>query len=107
MIAAVDSIIALKLGATYVFEPNDAVFRRTVTRGFEALLAGMFARGAFAGATAAASYLVVTDNSVNTPESVEQGRFIVDLAVAPSLPMTFLTLRLVQTGDRNSVTEVR
>ncbi len=99
--------LALKLGATYVFEPNDDSFRRMVTRGFEAMLGEMFTRGAFAGNTPATSFQVVTDSSVNTPQSVEQGRFIVELRVAPSLPMTFLTIRLVQTGDRTSVTEVR
>lgn len=92
--------LALRLGATYVFEPNDDAFRRSVQRGFEALLDLMFQRGAFAGATAATSYQVVTDSAVNTPVSVDQGRFIVELRVAPSLPLTFLTLRLVQTGDR-------
>jgi hypothetical protein len=97
--------VALRLGATYVFEPNSAVFRRSVQRGFESMLDGMFLRGAFAGPTAATSYQVVTDTSVNTPQSVDQGRFIVELRVAPSLPLTFLTIRLVQTGDRALVTQ--
>jgi phage tail sheath protein FI len=48
---------------------------------------------------------VVTDATLNTPQSVEQGRFIVDLKVAPSVPLTFLTVRLLQTADRASVTE--
>ena len=97
--------LALRLGATYVFEPNSDAFRRSVQRGFEAMLDGMFLRGAFAGATAATSYQVVTDTSVNTAQSVDQGRFIVELRVAPSLPLTFLTIRLVQTGDRTLVTQ--
>ena len=97
---------ALKLGATYVFEPNSAAFRRAVDVGFTNMLDRMFERGAFAGATAASAYQVVTDASLNTPQSVEQGRFIVELRVAPSLPMTFLTIRLVQTSDRSLATEV-
>ena len=97
--------LALRLGATYVFEPNDAVFRRSVQRGFEALLDVMFMRGAFAGATAAASYQVVTDSTLNTPQAIDQGRFIVELRVAPSRPLTFMTIRLVQTGDRALVTQ--
>ena len=97
---------ALKLGANYVFEPNDSSFRRSVQRGFEALLDGMFLRGAFAGRTARDAFQVVVDSTLNTPASVDQGRFIVELRVAPSLPMTFLTIRLVQTSDRGVVTEV-
>jgi hypothetical protein len=99
--------LASRLGAAYVFEPNDDSFRRGVQRGFEAMLDYMFARGAFAGRTAATSYQVVTDNTLNTRQSVEEGRFIVELKVAPSLPLSFLTVRLVQTNDRSFVTEVR
>lgn len=99
--------MALRLGATYVFEPHSDVFRRLVERGFNAMLDQMFVRGAFAGRTPATSYQVVVDSSLNTPQSTEQGRFIVELRVAPSLPMTFLTVRLVQTGDRGLVTERR
>jgi Phage tail sheath protein subtilisin-like domain len=98
---------ALKLGATYVFEPNSPAFRRAVDVGFTNMLDRMFERGAFAGATPASSYQVVTDDSLNTPQSVEQGRFIVELRVAPSLPMTFLTIRLVQTSDRSLAMEVQ
>jgi phage tail sheath protein FI len=99
--------LALRLGATYVFEPNDDSFRRLVQRGFEAMLDEMFVRGAFAGATPATSFQVVTSNALNTPQSIDQGRFVVELKVAPSLPMTVLTIRLLQSGDRTLVTEGR
>lgn len=99
--------LALRHGATYVFEPNSPAFRRSVQRGFEALLERLFLRGAFAGATAATSFQVVTGDALNTRQSVEAGRFIVELRVAPAQPLTFLTLRLVQTGERGFVTEGR
>lgn len=98
---------ALKLGATYVFEPNSPAFRRLVERGFTGMLDEMFVRGAFAGAKPDTAYQVVADDTLNTSESVDQGRFIVELRVAPSLPLTFLTIRFIQTGDRSFVTEVR
>ncbi len=98
--------LALRLGATYVFEANSDAFRRLVQRSFEAMLGQMFARGAFAGSTPETAFQVVTSSSLNTAQSVEEGRFIVELRVAPSLPMTFLTIRLVQTSDRGVVTEV-
>jgi hypothetical protein len=97
--------LALRLGAKYVFEPQSESFRRLVQHGFEAMLDRMFERGAFAGATPAASFQVVTSSALNTPQSVEQGRFIVELKVAPSLPLTFLTVRLVQTNERSFVSE--
>ncbi len=98
---------ALQRGTAYVFEPNDASFRRLVQRGFEDLLGELFARGAFAGPTRESSFQVVTDARLNPPNSVEQGRFIVELKVAPSSPLTFLNVRLVQSGDRGLVTEER
>ena len=94
--------LALKLGATYVFEPNSPAFRRIVQRGFESVLEYMFERGAFAGATRENAFRVVASS---TPQEMDLGRFIVELKVAPSLPMTFLTVRLVQAGDRAIVTE--
>jgi hypothetical protein len=97
--------LAVRLGPTYVFEPNDPAFRRSVQRGFESLLDSLFLRGAFAGATAGTSYQVVIDSSVNSSQAVDQGRFTVELRVAPSLPLRFLSIRLVQTGDRTLVTE--
>ena len=97
--------LALTLGPNYVFEPNSEAFRRSVERGFEALLNDMFMRGAFAGDSPASSFQVVCDSTVNEPGSVEEGNFIVLLRVAPSLPMTFLTIRLVQSATDALVTE--
>jgi hypothetical protein len=97
---------ALRLGMTYVFEPNGPALRRLVQRAFESIMDQLFMRGAFAGATRATSYQVLTDDSVNPPESVDQGRFQVDLKVAPSLPMSFVTVRLVQLGENGFVTEI-
>ena len=94
--------LALRLGATYVFEPHDDVFRRQVQRGFEALLDRMFVRGAFAGKTPATAYQVAV---TSTPQDVDVGRFSLELRVAPAQPMTFLTLRLIQSGERGLVLE--
>jgi hypothetical protein len=94
--------LAQRYGPTWVFEPNDEAFARLVKRTFVSLLDQMFARGAFAGATPGTSYQV---NVVTTPRDIDEGRFIVELRVAPSLPMHFITVRLVQSGERSLVTE--
>jgi hypothetical protein len=95
----------LRAGNNYVFEPNGDDFRRAVQRGFEILLDRLFVLGAFAGRTSSAGFQVITDSSVNTPQAMDQGQFIVEIRVAPSLPMRFLTVRLLQTADRTFVTE--
>ncbi|MCU0968216.1 MAG: hypothetical protein MUF03_05210 [Rubrivivax sp.] len=91
---------ALRRGATYVFEPNGPALQRTVERAFEALLQGLFVRGAFAGRGARESFRVEVGDELNTPATRDAGRFQVDLKVAPSLPLTFLTVRLLRHGER-------
>jgi hypothetical protein len=97
--------VALRHGPTYVFEPNDEAFRRRVRRGFEALLGELLARGAFAGTTPEESFQVSTSGPANTPQAVDQGRLVVELKVAPSIPMRFLTVRLVHSGDQGLTVE--
>jgi hypothetical protein len=95
----------LRAGVDYVFEPNSNEFRRGVQRGFEKVLDLLFLRGAFAGRTASDAFQVATDSRVNTPTTMALGQFFVEIRVAPSVPMRFLTVRLVQTADRTFVTE--
>lgn len=99
--------LAIREGMTYVFQPNNRDFHRRVQHRFEQFLARMYTRGAFAGDRPETSYQVVTDSSVNTIPSLDQGRFIIELRVAPSLPMTFITVKLVQTEDKGlSIMEI-
>jgi phage tail sheath protein FI len=98
--------LALKHGNEYVFETNNEQFRRQVQQGFASLLDLMFTRGAFAGKTPATSYQVVVSDALNHPRSVDQGRLIVELKVAPSQPLKFVTVRLAQTGGKSEVSEI-
>jgi len=97
--------LALQRGTSYVFEPNGDTLRRSVRRGFTLLLNDLFRQGAFAGDTAADSFRVVTDGVVNTEADRDAGRFLVELRVAPSLPLQFLTVRLTQSGERLTIAE--
>lgn len=98
---------ALQVGSRYVFEPNGPALVRLVQRGFEEMLARLYERGAFQGATTASAYQVVVDSGLNTSQSRDAGRFMVELRVAPSWPLTFLRVRLLQRGDRLLVAEER
>ncbi len=95
--------VALREGVPLVFEPNNESFRSLVQRTFERVLSDLYVRGAFAGETSEKAYQVITNGSVNTQSSLEQGRFITELRVAPSRPMAFITVRLVQTGNTGLV----
>jgi hypothetical protein len=85
-------------GPAMVFRPNDDSLRRMVQREFEQVLGDLFVRGAFAGLSHDEGYRVVADATLNPAQGVDQGRFIVELRVAPSQPLMFLTVRLVQEG---------
>jgi hypothetical protein len=92
--------LALRRGITYVFEPNGPTLRRTVERGFEAVLDDLFRRGAFAGTRPESAYRVEVGDDLNTPRRRDLGQFWVELKVAPALPLSFLTVRLSRHGER-------
>jgi hypothetical protein len=86
---------AERYGNAHVFEPNTDVSRRTARRSFQTLLSFMYSAGAFAGATADEGFQVSTPV---TAGDLDAGRLIIELRVAPSQPLAFLTIRLAQTG---------
>lgn len=97
--------IALREGEEYVFEPNTPGFRRRVQHRFEQLLSHLHRRGAFRGTHAADAYRVITDGRLNTRQSIEAGRFIIELRVAPAAATAVITVRLVQHDRRTTITE--
>ena len=76
-------------------------------RAFNALLDGLFQRGAFAGRSVNEAFQVVVGDEVNTPQRFDAGQFWVELRVAPALPMRFLTVRLLRSGERVQAREPR
>jgi hypothetical protein len=97
--------LALREGNRYVFENVGPALQRQVTRQFEQWMQLLLMRGAFAGLSAEDSYRVSTGSSVNPATSLDEGRFVIELQVAPSQPMRFLTVRLVQSGGEISLQE--
>jgi phage tail sheath protein FI len=91
--------VALDRGMDFVFASNHEHFREGVRVMLENVLRFMFERGAFAGATPDQAFRVVTDASVNTPQDIEQGRFIAKIQVAPSQPMEFITVLLTRVSE--------
>lgn len=92
---------ALRRGSQYVFETNGPTLHRTIERAFESLLGELLQRGALAGRSAREAYQVlVVDDGLNSPASIDTGRLFIDLKVAPAKALRFLTVRLVRAGDR-------
>jgi hypothetical protein len=97
--------LVLREGNTYVFAPSTPQFRRRVQHRFEQVMAQLHQRGAFAGVQPESAYRVVTDASVNPPASLDQGRFVVELRIAPAQALAFLTVRLIQNDRENLLFE--
>jgi len=91
--------VALERGMAWTFENNDQRLRDAVRTTLETLLRFMFERGAFAGRTPQQAFRIVTDGRVNTRQSIDQGRFIAQVQVAPSEPMEFITVLLSRASD--------
>lgn len=91
--------LALRRGQRFVFETNNERFRQQVQLSFVRLLSSLVERGALA------AFQVVTNNEVNTPNDEFNGRFVVALKVAPTLPVEFITVVMLRSGE--SLLEVR
>ncbi|MCK6546755.1 hypothetical protein L6R52_12970, partial [Myxococcota bacterium] len=82
-------------GPRYAFEPNDLGLSRRIEDDLSELLGRLHQLGAFRGRSASDAFRVVADDRVNRVEDRERGRFVVELSYAPSMPLQFLTVRLV------------
>jgi hypothetical protein len=92
----------MRRGLEHVFEPNGAVLRRAVERSLTNMLDDLQSRGAFAGKSSAQSFRVAIRAGA---ADVEAGRLVVEISVAPSQPIRFLTMRLIQQGARLTILE--
>jgi phage tail sheath protein FI len=79
-----------------VFESNDPRTWETLSREVGIFLEGLWNKGAFAGPTPQASFYVVCDGSLNTPERVDNGMLMMEIGVAPTLPAEYLILHVTQ-----------
>jgi phage tail sheath protein FI len=90
---------AVEKGMDYVFASNHDHTRNAIRLSLENLLRFMFERGAFAGSTQPSAFRITTDISVNPLQSIEQGRLVAQIQVAPSEPLEFITVLLTRTGE--------
>ena len=97
--------LALTEGQRYAFAPHSTAFRRRVKQQFEQVLSRLFDLGAFSGSSPVEAFQVVIEDVANRQNAVEQGQLTVELRVAPSQPLTFITVRLIQTTSGLTVQE--
>jgi hypothetical protein len=82
-----------------VFEPNDMKLWEGLKRTVSAFLRGLWRDGALFGATAEQAFYVKCDEETNPPDSIDQGRVVVEVGIAPVKPAEFVIFRIAQIKD--------
>ena len=88
-----------------VFEPNDQALWARVRRNISAFLVNEWRGGALFGSRAEDSFYVKCDEETNPPESVDIGRVICEIGIAPVKPAEFVVFRLAQISGGGSELE--
>ena len=83
------------LAQPFLFEPNDSVTRGAVKEAFDAFLSEIVT---LRGIT---DFLVVVDESNNTPERIDRSELWIDIAIQPtkSVEFIYIPIRLQNSGD--------
>ena len=79
-----------------VFEPNDPVLWARIVRNVSAFLRVAWSEGKLVGNKEEEAFFVKCDEETNPPESVDLGRVITVIGVAPSKPAEFVIFRIMQ-----------
>jgi len=79
-----------------VFEPNDVSLWEGVKRTLNAYLRGLWSAGALFGASADQAFFVKCDAETNPPESIDEGKLVVEVGIAPVKPAEFVIFRISQ-----------
>jgi phage tail sheath protein FI len=79
-----------------VFEPNDSDLWARVKRTVGSFLHGLWMQGALVGQTPDQAFFVLCDESNNPASSVDEGKLIVDVGIAPVKPAEFVIFRISQ-----------
>jgi phage tail sheath protein FI len=85
-----------------VFEPNDVTLWEGVNRTLTGFLRGLWSAGALFGASAEQAFFVKCDAETNPPESIDAGKLVVEVGIAPVKPAEFVVFRISQTKQSAS-----
>lgn len=79
-----------------VFEPNDQALWQRVNRTVSSFLLGLWREGALFGATPEEAFFVKCDRETNPQESIDEGKLIIEVGIAPVKPAEFVIFRISQ-----------
>lgn len=84
-----------EIAKTFVFEPNDQITRNEITNAITGLMIDLIAkRGIY-------DYLVICDDSNNTPARIDRNELYVDIAIEPvkAVEFIYIPVRIKNTGE--------
>ncbi len=94
---------AIMNGTQYaVFEPNDMTLWEGLKRTVGSFLRGLWRDGALFGASAEQAFYVKCDSETNPPESIDLGRVVVEVGIAPVKPAEFVIFRIAQIKETSA-----
>jgi phage tail sheath protein FI len=99
---------SILLGTQWVvFEPNDEALWARIRRNISAFLVNEWRAGALFGSRAEEAFYVKCDRDTNPTESVDAGRVVCQIGVAPVKPAEFVVFQLAQFtgGDAGELSE--
>jgi phage tail sheath protein FI len=79
-----------------VFEPNDMKLWEGVTRTLTGFLTGLWQSGALFGASPDQAFYVKCDAETNPQQSIDEGKLVVEVGLAPVKPAEFVIFRISQ-----------
>jgi phage tail sheath protein FI len=79
-----------------VFEPNDMKLWEGVSRTLTGFLDGLWRNGALFGASPDQAFYVKCDAETNPPASIDEGKLVVEVGLAPVKPAEFVIFRVSQ-----------
>lgn len=85
-----------------VFEPNDQKLWQRVKRTVDSFLLGQWRDGALFGASPSEAFFVRCDAEANPPESIDEGKLIIEVGIAPVKPAEFVILRVSQEASTST-----
>jgi hypothetical protein len=88
-----------RVAAPLVFENNGPELWLTIVRGITAVLLASFRAGALKGERPEQGFRVTCDETNNPTESIDTGRVVCEIKIAPAVPMEFITLRIAMSAD--------
>ncbi len=81
-----------------VFEPNDRSLWKSIERDVRAFLLQLWRDGALMGSSPEQAFFVMCNEETNPPESIDQGRVVTRIGLAPVKPAEFVIFQIGQTA---------